>query len=92
MNNIINMQGFEEASGAITTMMNRHRDHMQRENTNYTSMQQCLCSSHGQRAACLAHVSPRGLRGLPLRLLIFRLKLDIGYLGHEGFLNGWKEQ
>ena len=64
---------FEEAFGTITPMMNRQYDHMQRKSTCYSSMHQFICSSHGQRAACLAHVSPRGLRGLPIRPRILRI-------------------
>ena len=68
---------FEEAFGTITPMMNRHYDHMQRKSTCYSSMHQFICSSHGQRAACLAHVSPQGLRGLSLHLRILHLPSTI---------------
>ena len=68
---------FEEAFGTITPMMNRHCDHMHRKSTCYSSMHQFICLSHGQRAACLAHVSPRGLRGLPLQLRILCLLASI---------------
>ena len=42
-------------------------------NTCYTSMHHFIYLSHGKRAAFLSHVSPRGLRGLPLRPRILRV-------------------